>query len=426
MVSSIIRRKCKMNNINLFYVPMNKLKTTTVGVYIHRELNKEDVSKNAILPHILKQGSKLCKTPEAVSKYLENLYGAVLKAGVVKFGDDQVLRFEAETISDKYAPNKEPLTYDLVKFILSVIFEPMTENGGFIKSVVDIEKNNLKTRILSEMNDKRTYAMHRCIEEMCKGEPYALSANGTIDEVDKLNEKNLYEYYKEAIVSSVIDIYVCGDADADKLQALIDETVANIEFKEAKITKTNLHISDAEPKNVTEKMDVTQGKLAIGFRTGILPSDKDYFALMVFNSLFGAGAHSKLFNNVREKLSLAYYASSAIVKAKGVMVVNAGIEFENYQKAYDETLVQLEEIKKGNISELEYQSSIQSIINSLTAYSDLPEQLHNFMASERVYGTNYDIDYVKNEILKVTTDDISRVAQGITLDTVYFLKGKEE
>ncbi len=415
-----------MNNINLIYVPMNKLKTTTVGVYIHRELNKDDVSKNAILPYILKQGSSLAKTPEEFSKYLENLYGAALKAGVVKFGNDQVLRFEAETISDKYAPCGERLTNDLVRLILSVIFEPVTQDGGFLKSVVDIEKNNLKTRILSEMNDKRTYAMHRCIEEMCAGEAYAISANGTIDGIDKFDEKSLYDYYKEAIVSSVIDIYVCGDADTDSIRALIDDTVSGIDFKPAKITATELHTSDSDVKFTVDKMDVTQGKLSMGFRTGISPSDKDYFALMVFNSVFGAGAHSKLFNNVREKLSLAYYASSALVKPKGVMVVNAGIEFLNYQKAYDETLAQLEEIKSGNISDLEYNSSIQSIVNTLTSYSDLPEQLHNFMAGEKVYGTNYDIEHLKSEILKVTKDDICRVAQGIALDTVYFLKGKVE
>lgn len=415
-----------MNNINLIYLPMKKLKTTTIGVYIHRNLNEEDVSKNAILPHILRQSSKLCPTIEAVSKYLENLYGATLSAGNIKFGDDQILRFEAQTISDKYAPYNESLSEDLLKLVLSVMFEPVTENGGFLKSVMETEKRNAIDRIKSAINDKRTYASERCIEEMCEGEAYALSHHGTIDGINKLNGNALYDYYKEAIVSSVIDIYICGDADMDKLNTVVNNFCKDIVFRDAEITETKTHKNSGNVKEVVDTMDVNQGKISIGFTTDTLPSDSDFFALMVMNSIFGAGAHSKLFNNVREKLSLAYYASSALKKSKGLMIVNAGIEFKNFQKAYEETLIQLDEVKNGNISELEFSSSINSILNSLESYKDDPNQLHSFMASERVFGTNYDIDYVKNEIKKVTIDDIKKVASKVKLDTVYFLRGKED
>ena len=415
-----------MKNINLIYVPIEKVKTTTIGVYIHRKLNEDDVSKNAVLPYVLRQGCKLCPDNEAIAKYLENLYGAALKAGVVNMGDDQIMRFEAQTISDKYAAEGEPLTEDLLKLMLSVMFEPVTEDNGFRKSVVEIEKKNAKDRIMSAVNDKRTYAMQRCIEEMCKGEAYALPSRGTIDGVDAIDAVNLYEYYKSAISSSVIDIYVCGDADEGKLRSLIEEKTAGMEFTPAEIAKTGLHKKSGDVKNITDRMEVTQGKLAIGFTTDITPQSEDLFALMAMNSVFGAGAHSKLFNNVREKLSLAYYASSNTVRAKGIIIVNAGIEFKNFQKAYDETLAQLKAIQNGEISELEYSSAINFLTNAYEAIKDSPEQLHYFMADQRVMGTNYDIDYFKDKLSAVTVEDIVRVSQKVELDTVYFLTGEGE
>ncbi len=415
-----------MENINLIYVPMDKIKTTTIGVYIHRQLNKNDVSKNAVLPYVLRRGCKLCPDAEAIAKYLENLYGAQLRAGVVNMGDDQIMRFEAQTIQDKYAAEGEPLTEDLLRLILSVMFEPVTEDGGFKSATVEIEKNNAKDRIASVMNDKRVYAMQRCIEEMCAGENYALPSRGTIEGVDAIDARNLYEYYKSAIASSVIDIYVCGSADETKLRALIDEKTAGMEFEPAKIPETEIHRKSGDVKNVTDRMEVTQGKLSIGFATDITPQSEDAFALTVMNSVFGAGAHSKLFNNVREKLSLAYYASSGAVKAKGMIIMNAGIEFENFQKAYDETLAQLESIQNGEISELEYKSAVSFLVNAYEAMKDSPEQMHQFLSDQRVTGTNYDIDYCKDKLAAVTIDDIVRVSKRVELDTVYFLTGEGE
>lgn len=178
--------------------------------------------------------------------------------------------------------------------------------------------------------------------------------------------------------------------------------------------------------NVSERMDVTQGKLSLGFLTHTAPFDEDFEALVVFNSIFGAGAHSKLFNNVREKLSLAYYASSSMRKSNGILVVNAGIEFENYEKAYNEILVQLDEIRNGNISEHEFKSSINTLINSYNSYYDDQRALSTFYLTEKISGSNNTIDGIIENIRKVTVDDVVKVAKKIELDTVYFLEGKED
>lgn len=414
------------SNVRLRYIPMQKLKTTTIGVYIHRELNKADASKNALLPYVLKRGTKKYKNLEEISKYLETLYGSTMGASVMKQGDDQIMYFIAETISDRFAPQNERLVEELLSFVMSVIFEPYTENGAFPAETVEQEKKNACDRIESVKNDKRTYASLRCAEEMCKGETFAVSQLGTSEEINKITPQMLYDYYKSIIISSVIDIYICGDADAAGAEKTIRSYTEGLKFDKAEITRTQILKKSAPKRDVTERMDVSQGKLSIGFRTNIARSDSDYAALKVFNCIFGGGAHSKLFNNVREKLSLAYYAGSQLESNKGLMIVNAGIEFENFQKAYDETLAQLEEIKKGNISELEFTSSINFLINSLESLYDDPRVMQFYYMSEEAAGTNTDIEEAKRQIKEVTVAGVAAAAEKTQLDTVYFLTGKEE
>lgn len=410
------------SNINLYYIPMTKLKTTTVGVYIHRNLNENEASENALLPYVLKRGCKLCKDNSEIAQYLENLYGAGFAATVVKRGDDQIIYIGFETISDKYAPNGEALVSDIVKLMMSVLFE----NTSFTAEILEQEKKNAKDRIMAEINDKRQYAVKRCTQEMCKGDSFALSALGTADGIDAVTPDSLKAHYENIITSSVIDIYVCGDADVNPLADEIRKYTSDIEFTSAQIPKAEMFTRTGDVRNVTDHMDVVQGKLCMGFKTGIKADDKAYISLMVMNSIFGGGAHSKLFNNVREKLSLCYYASSSLVKQKGIMFVNAGIEFENFPKAYDEILVQLESVKNGDISDLEYTSSINALLNELESYRDDQHMMQLYCLGQKISGTDYTIDEMKEMVSKVTLEDVSKIAKNIELDTVYFLAGKEE
>ena len=279
---------------------------------------------------------------------------------------------------------------------------------------------------MAEINDKRQYAMLRCGQEMCKGESFALSVLGTKEGVENITVQSLKAHYENIITSSAIDIYVCGDADINALADEIKQYTDKIAFKEAKIPQSEIFAGKGEVKRITDHMDVVQGKLSMGFRTGIKADSADFVPLMVMNSVYGGGAHSKLFNNVREKLSLCYYASSNIVKNKGIMFVNAGIEFENFQKAYDEILVQLDAVKNGEISELEFTSSIKAIENDLESYKDNQRMMQIYCLGQKITGTNYSIDELKEKISRVTIDDVKRVAKNVELDTVYFLAGKEE
>lgn len=413
-------------NIHITNIKMSKLKTTSLAVYIHRPLNKTEASYNALLPLVLKSGSTLCKNREEIAKYLDNLYGATMGATVLKRGEDHIIYFDAETISDKFAPSGEKLLKELLKLVMSVIFAPYTVDGAFDENVFEQEKMNAIDKIDSFVNDKRQYAATRCQQEVARGTSFEILRFGDKESLKKITSKSLYDYYKSIITSSIIDIYICGDGNIEDAVSAVEEYTANFEFKSTNLPKTEIiSRSVAEVRNVEEKMDVAQGKLAIGFLTNVKPEDKDFYALQVFNSIFGAGAHSKLFNNVREKLSLAYYASSMLEKFKGIIVVNAGVEFANFNKAYEETLVQLEEIRKGNISEHEFNSSINAILNLCNSYFDDQRALVGYYLSDKVAGTSTTLEQYIEKIKAVTVEDVIAVSKKITLDTAYFLTGKE-
>lgn len=411
------------DNITLTYIPMDKLKTTSVEFYIHRPLVKEEASKNALLPHVLKRECSLCCDAKEVAKYLENLYGAKFSAGIGKRGDDHLISFDFETISDRFAPFGEKLIDGVVSLALSMLFG---KRAGFSDKVFEQERKNSITKIENIINDKRVYALYRCQEEMAKDDRFSIPRLGYVSDMKAMTKEELFDYYKEIIVSSPIDIYICGEADPEAVCEKVRESIEGIEFSKAEMPVSKILEKNAPVNFVTDHLDVTQGKLAIGFVTDTKPTDDDYTALAVGNAIFGGGAQSKLFNNVREKLSLAYYAGSMLDKSKGILLVNAGIEFENKDKAYDEILVQLEEMKKGNISDLEIESSKGFMINSLVACYDDQHGMISYQLGEKMGQTFTSIEEKIEKINKVTKEDAARAMQKVRLDTVYFLAGGEE
>lgn len=414
------------SNLNVNVISMTKLKTTAIAVYMHRPLTEGDASMNALLPYVLKRGNKLCPDRESVAKYLENHYGASMGATTLKRGEDQIIYFDAETISDCYAPEGEKLVAGILRLVLSSVFEPVVKDGSFDEKIVEQEKINALDKLEAFVNDKRSYASSRCQQETARGTNFSLLRFGTKEGLSAITAKSLYDYYKSIITSTVIDIYVCGMADINEVTEVVREYTSGMEFTPAEIPHTYILTREpGEMNEVSEAMDVTQGKLAIGILTNIEPTSEDYTALTVFNSVFGAGAHSKLFNNVREKLSLCYYASSQLERTKGIITVNAGIEFQNFQKAYDEIMVQLEEIRNGNISDEEFNASISALINMYNSYYDDQRAMATFSLGEKINGTNRTIAECIEATKKVTVEDVVRAAKKLQPDTVYFLKGRD-
>ena len=267
-----------------------------------------------------------------------------------------------------------------------------------------------------------SYAGERCFEEMCKDEDFGVHELGSIDDLDSVNEKNLYDCYKDFISNSPIDIFIVGDMEEEQINS-IKSLFDDIEPRDVAYPKTQIIKDVKEPKTIEQEFDVTQGKITLGFRTGVEPTDKKYISLMVYNGILGGGPHSKLFNNVREKQSLAYYVFSRLEKNKGLMIVSSGIEFRNYQKTYDEIIKQHNEIKEGNITDYEFNSTISSLINRLKSIEDSAFGLIDYYLGQLVSGTDHSLEETMKNIQSVNMEDVVNVAQDIKLDTIYFLTG---
>ena len=409
--------------VSLNFIDDKKYKTVSVSMFLSRKLSRSEVTKNSLLSSVLAQGTQNLPTAKDIDRYLKSLYGAAYSVSVQKKGDVQSIAFEFSSLNEKYS--EKGIIKKCFDMMFEFIFNPLTENGGFLKKYIDTEKANLETDIRALINDKREYADFRCVEEMCAGESAAIREIGYIEDLEEINEKNLYEHYKKIITSSPIDIFVVGDVDIDETVAYLknafDGVKLDISPVKIEIDKKNA----GEIKYVDESLDVTQGKLSIGLRTGISPLDKDYWALVVGNSVFGSGAHSKLFNNVREKLSLAYYAYSRISRYNSIMLIGSGIEFENFKKAKKEIFFQLESVKKGDFTENDLFVAKQFIINRYKSYSDSPALLKDYYFGNILLGYDVSVDEAIKKVEEVTTEDIIYAFCKISTDTVYFLKGRE-
>ncbi len=414
------------DNITLNYIPMTKLKTTSIGIYMGRKLSREECSKNAVLPYVLMKGCKVANNASEIAKALQNLYGANFYTGVTKRGDNQFINFEGEVISDRYAPNREELTLGLFDLMLSVIFEPVTENGVFLADVLEREKTNCINKIKGFINDKTSFANMRMKEEMFSGQEFSVSEYGYIEDIEKISEKSLYEHYKEFLTGSVINIFLCGDVNIEEIKEEITEKIKGLTFKKAELYDGNIIKKESPMVSIMENTELTQGKLSIGFRTNVSAKDDDFWALMVANNIYGGGLGSKLFNNVREKLSLAYYVATRIDRFKGFMLLYAGIAFEKLDEAKNEIFFQLDEMKKGNITEDEIANSKSEMINSLNTFYDDQKQLQSYYMGNIIAGVSVSIEEYIEKISKVTKEEIVAVINKIEADTLFFLKRGDE
>ncbi|MFA7637302.1 MAG: pitrilysin family protein [Monoglobales bacterium] len=409
-------KKTLDKGINLIYLPGDKFKTVYIRLNIFRPMG-EEAAKNALLSRVLKAScAKYDKLQ--LEKKLEDLYGAGLSANVIKCGDVQVISFGMFLPSDIYT--EENTSKKAAELLYEVVLNPKIVGNAFDKETVMLEKNNLKMLIASVFNDKKDYAEQRCTEIMFEGDPFAIHELGRLSDLEKVDEINLKEHYDKIMSQSKIDIYVSGNCDIDS----VANVFAGVK-SEKEMPKNSVDNKKREIKTVMETQDVSQGKLMMGFKTDIMPESIDTYKLLVFNSVYGSGTHSKLFCNVREKLSLAYYAYARYNRFKSVIMVGSGIEFENYDKAKDEILLQLEEIKKGNITEFELSSSKKSLINAYKSMDDEPLRIISAQASSEILDEDLTLDQKIAAIEAVTKEDVIKMSSHVWLDSIYFLKGKE-
>ena len=407
-------------NVNLTLIPESKFKTNLISVFILRNLDRNEVTKNALLPGVLKSGCSKYKTIGELTNREEELYGTYLNAGILKKGENQVLGFRILGVNEKYLDEK--ILAQGIELLNEVINNPLVVDGGFNEDYLNIEKEILKNAIIGIINDKARYAMKKANEIMFEGEPYAISGNGYIEDLDSINGVNLYEYYKEILKTSPIEIVVEGQFDEDEVVNIIKEKFTFDRADIIDIQKSEYYKSIDKVKEIHETMDIAQGKLVMGYRCNVDYLDEEkYYSLLLGSRILGGGADSKLFINVREKESLCYTIYSTIQKNKSAMFICSGIEAENYDKTVSLIKEQLQKVKDGDITDTEISNAKIGFISSLNSLNDEIGRISDFYLSQYISRNNSTVEDIKNMINKATKEDIVEAVKNIELDTIYFL-----
>ena len=410
--------------IKLHTIKTDKFKTNLVAVFLTTKLNRENVTKNALISMMLRRGSKNMPTQEEISKTMEEMYGASFDCGLDKTGDNQVLKFYIESINDNFLPKQgENILEKSIKNILEIIFNPYTENDSFKNEYIEQEKNNLKQRIEGKIDNKARYAMDRCIEEMYKDKPFGLYKFGYIDDLESINGKNLYQYYKELINSCKLDIFVSGNIN-EKVENIVkqDENIIKLLDRNAEYTVPKLESKQEKQEEiVTESMDVTQGKLLLGLDVNI-DDEKLKYDTLIYNSILGGSANSKMFQNVREKAHLAYVASSSYLRYKSNIFVNCGIEIGNYEKALELIRKQIDDMKKGKFTDKDIEDAKTGIIANIKTIADEQDTELTYYFGQELSQNKTSVEEYEEKINNVSKEDIINIANKVSINIVYFLR----
>lgn len=405
-------------------VKTDKFKTCRVNVSLAMPLDK-DVSSRAILPFMFQR--RCAKYPDftSFSRVLDELYGASVSAGVIKRGEAQILSFGLTAIDDRFALNGDKVALECMELLLNMIFEPITDGESFPADIIEQEKRLLTEVIMNEQNDKRRYAMLKCEEAMFADEAYRINRLGTVDEVNALTPDAVYAAWRDVLERSTVQITMVSSMDPEPVAQLIESKFSRIDRHPVKI-ETQFITGLPKPEYVTESMPLKQGKLVMGFRTGMRNEDDMMPAMRVAVDIFGGGTYSKLFSVVREKMSLCYYCSAGLFNSKGVVMVQSGIEDANEEKAKSEIVNQLSLTANGEFTDEDFTSSIKSLTDTILGSSDTPEEICSWYASQILRDKMKSPEEFAEEIKNVDREDVVRAAKTIMLDTVFMLKSNGE
>ena len=411
--------------IKLHTIKTDKFKTNLIAVFLTTKLTRENVTKNAFISSILRRGSKNMPSQEEISKSMEEMYGASFDCGLDKTGDNQVLKFYVETVNDNFLPQKgENVLKTAVEKLLEIVFNPYIENETFKKEYVEQEKNNIKQKIEGKIDNKARYALNRCIEEMYKNKPYGLYKFGYIEDLENIDGKNAYEYYKKLINTCKIDIFVSGMIDKDIYNIVeTNENIEKLEPREPDYCIPTIEKKDnIEKENVViESMEVTQGKLLLGLNVDIDNEDSKYDVL-IYNSILGGTANSKMFQNVREKAHLAYVASSSYMRQKNNIFINCGIDIGNYEQALKLIKKQIADMEKGDFTEEEIENAKKGIIATIKTIDDEQDTGVTYYFGQEMAMKKVSPEEYIERIQSIDKDKVQNVANKVSINTIYFLR----
>ena len=407
-----------------------KFKTGLMSVSLLTRLCREEASMNTLIPSVLRRGTSRCPDMDALAARLDSLYGARLEPVARKFGEIQAVGFWADFIDDAYLPQDGASLLEEVAGLLGeVLLSPNTRGGLLLRQYVESERDKLVEDIRARVNDKGAYARCRLTELMCAAEDYAVDVLGTEETAENIGYLALTKRYKQLISTAPIEVFYCGTAEPARVEAAFRDAFMLLPRGEIDFdlgTDIRMNSLEENVREYTEIMDVTQGKLAIGFRLGECMEDPDPAAIRVMNAVFGGGVSSKLFRNVREKLSLCYYASSGTDLMKGLLFVVSGIEPDDRDAALDAIFAELEAVKAGDFTEEDLAAAKTSLASDLRALSDSAGQLEGFWLSQNLQGLDYGPDELAALAESVTASEVTAAANSLQCDMVYFMRGPEE
>ncbi len=410
--------------VRLVNVKTNKFKTSRISFTMATPLGG-NISAKAILPYFLHRRCAQYPDFSAFNGMLDELYGAIITASVSKLGETMLLSINMTAVDDRFALNGDKITDECVELLTKLVFEPIVIDGSFPADIIEEEKRLLIEKLEAEQNDKRHYALDRCEQIMFANEAYGKNRLGTVEEITALSGKDVYNAWLDLLKTAKMQLTMVGSCEPDKVRSILEDKFSHIERNPVENT-TEFFAGVPKPNYVCETLPVKQGKLVMGFRTGMRNDEDNSYPMRVAVDIFGGGTYSKLFSVVREKMSLCYYCSASLYSQKGVVMLQSGIEDVNEQKAKTEILAQLKEVADGNFTNEVFSSSIKSLCDARLSVNDIPESLCSWYSVQILKDKPLSPEEQVEKFRQVDKAQVIRAAKTIMLDTVYMLKGDGE
>lgn len=411
--------------VKLLCVNSEKFKTNCIKIDFYLPISSHFAAQN-VLSSLMGHTSKRYNTFKTFNGKVESLYGADFYSDIATVGEKVRLRFSMELPDDRFSLDGSKISEDAVDFLIDIIKNPNCENGCFDSEFTAREIRFTLENIEAEKNDKRAYALSRLRQLMCSGEPYGIDREKLENDIKELDGEKLFSAYEDMMKSSTVVITACGSLNGDMLTAKFTDFMNSVKDRAPERLETVFVEKADKIRYFNEQMEVNQAKLVIGLRTGMKNSDDNYFAYRVMTDIFGGGPYSRLFMNVREKMSLCYYCGARLLREKGIMFVQSGIEEENYRQALDEILNQLDIMKNGEFTNEDFESSVSALADAFRGVGDSPVSVCTFMASQAFDGELIDGEEYAEKLSKVTREQVIECAKKVTVDSVYLLSGEAE
>lgn len=397
-----------------------RFKQGCLSVQLVRPMASGEAAMNALLPSVLLRGTRVHPDLRSITMALDDLYGAAVGPLVRRVGDYQTTGLYCGFMDERFALPGDRVLEPMTAFLKELLLESPLEDGGFLKEFVESEKRNLISSIECELNDKQVYSMSRLLKIMCREDSFGLPRLGEKEQVAAIDSPALYRHYRKILSESQIQLFYVGSGEPERVAELLKPLFDLPGRKpQALEPQSDLHHSTGE--DVEETMEVTQGKLCMGFVSSVTNRRPDFAAMQVLNTLFGGGMTSKLFMNLREKQSLCYSVGSNYYGAKGIVTVSAGIDCDKKEAASEEILRQLDCCRRGDFTWEELNAAKQALLSGLRATHDSPGAIESYYAGAALSGLSWTPEEYMRQIQAVEPEQVRRAAQGLQLHTRYFL-----